>query len=114
MLTREQIDRVLAPYQTIAERSIATHTEPYIWIRKCYEPSLAPVFEEMTRDIRNNSLECYRLFDNEALYGGVGPDLVGLYLHMPQVPDTVGYCGYPETEDVPISLELDRLEEESK
>jgi hypothetical protein len=114
MPTQEQIDRVLAPCQTVAERNIATHTEPCIWLRTCYEPSLAPVFEEMTKDIRNDAWECYRLFENEALYGGIGPDLVGLYLRMPHLPDTVGYCGYPETEDLPISLDLDRPEEESK
>jgi hypothetical protein len=47
-----------------------------------------PAFEEMTRAVRNDAYECYRLLDNPALYGSVGSDLVGLYLRMPQLADT--------------------------
>jgi hypothetical protein len=54
------------------------HTEPCIWVRTCYLPSLASAFEEMTHEIRNDAYECYRLFGNPALYGSIGPDLVGL------------------------------------
>ncbi|KAH7087102.1 hypothetical protein FB567DRAFT_526903 [Paraphoma chrysanthemicola] len=109
---QEQIDRVLAPHQTIAERNIAQDNEPCIYMRTCYEPSLASAFEEMTRNIRNDVYESYRLFDNEALYGNVGPDLEVAYLRMPQLPDTVQYCGYPETEDLPF--EDDPPEDENK
>ncbi|KAF2818196.1 hypothetical protein CC86DRAFT_375973 [Ophiobolus disseminans] len=112
MPTQEQIDRVLAPHQTIAERNIATDSEPCIYMRTCYEPSLASVFEEMTRDIRNDAYRSYRLFDNQALYGSVGPDLEGVYLRMPQLPDTMVYSGYPETEDLP--LDVDPPEDENK
>jgi hypothetical protein len=31
----------------------------------------------MTHEIRNDACECYRLFDDPALYGSVGSDLVG-------------------------------------
>jgi hypothetical protein len=95
MLTQEQIDRVLVPHQTTAERNIAVHTEPCIWVRTCYEPSLALAFEEMTHEIRNDAYECYCLFDDPALYGSVGSDLVGLYLRMPQLPDTVAILDIP-------------------
>jgi hypothetical protein len=114
MLTQEQIDRVLVPHQTTAERNIAVHTEPCIWVRTCYEPSLALAFEEMTHEIRNDAYEYYCLFDDPALYGSVGPDLVGLYLRMPQLPDTVGYSGYPEDEDVPLELDPPEPGEEHK
>jgi hypothetical protein len=78
MPIQEQIDRALVPHQTPAERNIAVHTEPCIWVRTCYLPSLASAFEEMTHEIRNDAYEFYRLFDNPALYGSIGPDLVGL------------------------------------
>lgn len=102
MPTQEQIDRVFAPHQTIAERNIATDTEPCIYMRTCYEPSLASAFVEMTKDIRDDADRSPLLFDNQALYGSVRADLEGVYLRMPHLPDTMVYSGYPETEDLPL------------
>lgn len=112
MPTREQIDRVLAPHQTVAERNIATDVEPCIYMRACYEPSLASAFDEMTRKIRDDTYTSRYLFDNQALYSSVGPDLEGVHLRMTHLPDTVAYSGYPETEDLP--LDDDPPEDEGK
>jgi hypothetical protein len=114
MPTREQINRVLAPHQTAAERNLATEVNDCVWVRTCYELSLAPAFEAMSRDIRKDAYESYRLFDNQALYGDIGHDLAGLFLRMPQLPDTIGYCGYPETEDEPFDDELPEDEGKSR
>lgn len=53
-----------------------------------------------------DSHDARRVLDNEMLYGNLGGDLTKLFLRMPQLADTVAYCGYPETEDLPLDSEL--------
>jgi hypothetical protein len=104
MPMREQIDHILAPRQTTAEHNLALSVNDCLWVRTCYEPSLAPAFKEINRDIRKDASESCRLFDNRMLYESVGNDLIGLFLRLPQLPDTL-YAGYPETEDLSLNLE---------
>jgi hypothetical protein len=102
MPTQGQIDRVLVPHQTVLERNLALRINDCLWLRTCYEPSLAAAYEELTRSILSSADDAHRVLDSEALYGSLGSDLAELFLRMPQLPDTVPYYGYPETEDLPF------------
>ena len=53
-----------------------------------------------------DAYNAHRVLDNEAHYGHLGGDLSKLFLRMPQLPDTVAYCGVPKTEDLPVDIEL--------
>jgi hypothetical protein len=102
MPTQEQIDRVLLPHQTILECDLALRINDCLWLRTCYEPSLSVAYEEMTRSILSSADDAHRVLDSETLYGNLGSDLPELFLRIPQLPDTVPYYGYPETEDLPF------------
>jgi hypothetical protein len=106
MPSQEQIARLLAPHQTDQERNLALFTNDYQIVRTCYDDTLASAYAEIIqrwRDIhcRDGSDVALRVLDNKALYGDLGDDMRKLFLRMPQLPDTVHYGGYPETEDLP-------------
>lgn len=111
MPTKEQVNRVLAPHQSILERNLALLTNDCLWLRTCYESSHASAYAEMTRVILMDAHDAHRVLDNESLYGNLCSDLTKLFLRMPQLSDTVAYCGIPKTEDLPLDSEP--LEDES-
>jgi hypothetical protein len=110
--TQEQINRVLAPHQTIKERNLSQNVASVLndplWIRTCYAPDLQAVYEQMIEAGLRDSENPDRLLvlDNEELYGGFGDDWAKVFLRLPLIPDAVIYYGGdPELDDVPVDVE---------
>lgn len=105
MPTQEQANRVLVPYQTVDERNRALCVMDCLWLRTCYEPSLAEAYKEMTQHIQIYPNEPSPILNDENLYN-FNEDWSKIFLRMPQLPDVVAYCGNPELEDKDIVDEM--------
>lgn len=97
--TQEQITRMLAPYQTVQERSIGGGCSA-IWLRTCYLPELNAANHAMTLDgyVLDVIVDPVAVFDDAALYDSVQWDSV--LLRMPSMCDSdqwgeLGECPTP-------------------
>jgi hypothetical protein len=75
-----EIDRALRPFQTRSERLISAQppgqTEP-LWLRTCYDPSLASAYEDMFSDCYvgdASGIPAKCVVDEVGLYDWPGPD----------------------------------------
>ncbi|KFZ10612.1 hypothetical protein V501_05115 [Pseudogymnoascus sp. VKM F-4519 (FW-2642)] len=75
-----EIDRALRPFQTRSERLISAQppgqTEP-LWLRTCYDPSLAYAYEDMFSDCYvgdSSGIPAKCVMDEVGLYDWPGPD----------------------------------------
>lgn len=89
--TKEQIERVLAPHQTINERNVslqASCQRDPIWIRTCYADSLKDAYEDMVSAYCDASPEGPELvLQEEYIYGNLGGDLTRILLRVPMIVD---------------------------
>jgi hypothetical protein len=107
--TQEQIDRVLAPHQTIKERNLtpqmACLLHDTVWIRICYATDLQGTFEEIL-EAGLEWPEYAIVLDNKDLYGNYGEDWAKIFLRLPLLPNAVPYLGGdPEDDESPPSDE---------
>ncbi|EPE27578.1 hypothetical protein GLAREA_04369 [Glarea lozoyensis ATCC 20868] len=97
--TLEQIQRVLAPFQTMYERNTATtaHREAPIWLRTCYKADLAEnyIAPAALGDIVNYG----NVLDDETLYSDLASDWTQIFLRIPSIPDIVDILDDPDLED---------------
>jgi hypothetical protein len=97
--TDEQVNRVLAPFQTEQERNIAflANRESPVWLRTCYAPDLA---QNRISQTELDGIVNYRnILDDEALYGGLAGDWRQIYFRVPSLPDVVRIYGDPDPPD---------------
>jgi hypothetical protein len=98
--TQEQINRVLAPHQTIKERNLLNHVSSHLhdpfWIRTCYAPELQAAWEEILEEglAEWKDLDELLVLNDENLYGGYGSDWTKIFLRLPMLPDAELY--YPD------------------
>jgi hypothetical protein len=99
--TREQIDEMFAPQQTIEEREISRKFNSgwnAVWLRTCYKPSMAQRYFELARlagaDYEGGCVESLNhVLDDHSLYDFQGSEqgvLDQLLLRMPGLTDGSG------------------------
>ncbi|KAI0972270.1 hypothetical protein F4678DRAFT_56212 [Xylaria arbuscula] len=93
--TPDQMNRVLVPHQTIGERNVSVraaegHFAP-VWLRTCYSPELASVYDEWTVDLEYELHHWSQVLDDEALYAPFAAEWSRLLLRVPGIADTVRY-----------------------
>lgn len=103
----EQIQRVLAPHQTVQERNVcqrvaSTVPDP-VWVRTCYSADLEEAHEEMIGEAVGD--EQRLLLENRALYNNASPDLSEIFLRVPMLPDAGPYDGNPALDHPPLTME---------
>jgi len=102
--TQSQIQRILAPHQTITERNqtqnFLSRLPHPVWIRTCYAAELDPAYREMF-EYGQTDFGPEIVLDNESLYGHFGQDWTKVFLRLPQLPDTTIYYnnGHPENDE---------------
>jgi hypothetical protein len=99
--TREQIDEIFAPHQTIEEREISRKFNSgwsVVWLRTCYKPSMVQRYFELARlaaaeyadgcvESLNHVLDDHSLYDFQGSEQGV---LDQLLLRLPGLTDGLG------------------------
>jgi hypothetical protein len=99
--TREQVNRIFTPHQTIQERNISArccYGWNIVWLRTCYAPALAQKYLELERSVGAKvDMGCLtnptNVLDDPALYAFQGTDqgvLDQLLLRIPGLTDNKG------------------------
>ncbi|KAI1764237.1 hypothetical protein GGR53DRAFT_327485 [Hypoxylon sp. FL1150] len=94
--TPAEIERVLAPHQTVRERNLSLRTElgryAPVWLRTCYSPELTDTYASWHSQDLGQVLGHYtQILDNEAVYASCAGDWSRVLLRVPAIADTVRY-----------------------
>ncbi|KAI1293938.1 hypothetical protein F5Y03DRAFT_326850 [Xylaria venustula] len=94
-VTADQMNRVLVPHQTVGERNVSARAAEGkfapVWLRTCYSPELASVYDQWTVDLEYELNHWSQVLDDEALYAPFAADWSRLLLRVPGIADTVRY-----------------------
>ncbi|KAJ2970859.1 hypothetical protein NUW58_g9575 [Xylaria curta] len=95
--TSTQMERVLAPHQTLQERNLSLRTElgrgAPVWLRTCYSRVLAETYAEWCEEVDLETIvgHASQILDDENLYSPFADDWSGILLRVPAIADTVRY-----------------------